>query len=232
MENISTCQEDCPLYDSAMKQDSDLATQRIEFGHRIKRLRTDKGWTLVDLAERTGLAISTISKAERGIIALTYDRLGQLAHGLGVDMSAFFTDAGKGFERGSFAIARKGDFQRQETDNYVYEMLFTETWNKSMLPMMGTLKARELYHFDAFVRHSGQEFLIVLEGAVTVHLDGRDPVELAQGDAVYFDSDIGHLYASNGGEDARILVVCENAAVRPDPAGDNRPKRVIKAGDV
>jgi transcriptional regulator with XRE-family HTH domain len=198
-----------------MKQDTDLATQRIEFGHRIKRLRSEKGWTLTDLSERTGLAISTISKAERGIIALTYDRLGQLAHGLDVDLAAFFSDAGEGFARGSFAIARKGDFQRQETDNYVYDMLFTDTWNKSMLPMMGTLKARELYQFEDFVRHDGQEFLMVLEGAVTVHLEGREPVKLAQGDAIYFDSEIGHLYASNGDNDARILVVCESADTRP-----------------
>lgn len=203
-----------------MKQDSDLATQRIEFGQRIKRLRGEKGWTLTDLSERTGLAISTISKAERGIIALTYDRLGQLAHGLGVDMSAFFTDAGKGFARGSFAIARKGDFQRQETDNYVYEMLFSDTWNKSMLPMMGTLKARELYQFDDFVRHSGQEFLIVLDGKVTVHLEGREAVNLEQGDAIYFDSGMGHLYASNGDNDARILVVCQSADAVAAPRND------------
>lgn len=207
-----------------MKQTNDLAAQRIEFGHRIRRLRSEKGWTLTDLSKRTGLAISTISKAERGIIALTYDRLGQLAHGLEVDLAAFFSDAGQGFARGSFAVARKGEFQRQETDNYVYDMLFADTWNKAMLPMMGTLKARELYHFDEFVRHSGQEFLIVLEGSITVHLDGREPVKLMQGDAIYFDSEIGHLYASNGDKDARILVVCENADTRTNP--DKNPKTI------
>jgi transcriptional regulator with XRE-family HTH domain len=170
-----------------------------------------------DLADRSGLAISTISKAERGIIALTYDRLSQLARGLGVDMSAFFTDTGEGFAAGSFAVARKGEFERQETKNYVYEMLFADVWNKSMRPMMGTLKARELHQFDEFVRHSGQEFLIVLQGVVTVHLDGRDPVRLTQGDSIYFDSAIGHLYASNGDEDARILVVCESADANRKP---------------
>ena len=50
-------------------------SQRHEFGHRIKRLRQEKGWTLAELSQRSGLAISTISKAERGVIALTYDRM-------------------------------------------------------------------------------------------------------------------------------------------------------------
>jgi transcriptional regulator with XRE-family HTH domain len=204
-----------------MENDQNQDTQRVEFGRRIRRLRGERSWTLSDLSERSGLAISTISKAERGIIALTYDRLSQLARGLDVDMSAFFSDTGEGFAAGSFSVARKGEFERQETENYVYDMLFADVWNKSMRPMMGTLKARELRHFDEFVRHSGQEFLIVLEGAVTVHLDGRDPVRLLQGDSIYFDSTIGHLYASNGDEDARILVVCESADTNQNPLATN-----------
>ncbi len=193
-----------------MNKDVSTDSQRIAFGQRIRRLRGERNWTLSDLAGRSGLAISTISKAERGLIALTYDRLSQLARGLGVDMSAFFSDTGEGFAPGSFAIARKGEFKRQETKNYVYEMLFSDLWNKSMRPMMGTLKARELHQFDTLLSHAGQEFLLVLEGQVTVYLDGRDPVRLAQGDSIYFDSMIGHVYASVGDKDARILVVCES----------------------
>jgi len=205
-----------------MDKDLSQETQRIAFGHRVRRLRSDRKWTLEDLSERSGLAISTISKAERGVIALTYDRLSQLARGLGCDMSAFFSDSGEGFAAGSFAVARKGEFKRQETENYVYEMLFTDLWHKSMRPMMGTLKARELHQFDEFVQHGGQEFLIVLEGEVTVHLQGRDPVRLGQGDSVYFDSMIGHLYASGGDRDARILVVCENVDPGPHDVPSHR----------
>jgi transcriptional regulator with XRE-family HTH domain len=183
-------------------------TQRVEFGKRIRSLRRDKGWTLAQVAERSGLAVSTISKAERGVIALTYDRLAQLANGLGADMAAFFDARGSRFEDGAFAVARRGEFIRQETSNYVYEMLFPELWQKAMTPMMGTLKAHDILDFDEFVRHPGQEFLVVMEGAVTVHLEGREPVVLQQGDSIYFDSSRGHLYASSGENDARILVVC------------------------
>jgi transcriptional regulator with XRE-family HTH domain len=191
-----------------MLQTEKTDSQRVEFGRRIRALRREKGWTLAQVAERSGLAVSTISKAERGVIALTYDRLAQLANGLGADMAAFFDAQGSRFEDGAFAVARKGEFRRQETSNYVYEMLFPELWQKAMTPMMGTLKARDILDFDEFVRHPGQEFLVVMEGAVTVHLEGREPVVLQQGDSIYFDSSRGHLYASNGEADARILVVC------------------------
>ncbi|MCC5971479.1 MAG: helix-turn-helix domain-containing protein [Pararhodobacter sp.] len=182
--------------------------QRAEFGRRLRELRRARGWTLAELAERSGLAISTISKAERGVMALTYDRMLQLARGIGVDMAEFFTNEGEAFAPGSFAVAPRGTFRKQETRNYVYEMLFPEIRNKAMVPMMGTLKAHDILDFDDFVRHPGQEFLLVLEGAVTVHAEGRVPVTLQQGDSIYFDSARGHLYASSGAQDARILVVC------------------------
>lgn len=192
-------------------------SQRAEFGRRLHELRRQRGWTLSELSERSGLAVSTISKAERGLMSLTYDRMLQLARGIGVDMAEFFTAEGDAFAPGSFTVAPRGTFQRQETRNYVYEMLFPEIRNKAMVPMMGTLKAHDFMDFDDFVRHPGQEFLLVLEGAVTVFAEGKAPVTLRQGDSLYFDSSRGHLYASAGAEDARILVVCteqENGAAR------------------
>lgn len=194
-----------------MSDTKDDANPRADFGRRLRQLRADHGWTLAEVAERSGLAISTISKAERGVISLTYDRLAQLARGLEVDLAAFFNDDGESFVPGSFAVARKGEFRRQETQNYVYEMLFPDMWNKAMTPMMGSLKAREFLEFEDFVRHPGQEFLVVLEGAVTVFTEDRPPVRLQAGDSIYFDSAVGHLYASDGDRDARILVVCAPA---------------------
>ncbi|MGE4328180.1 MAG: helix-turn-helix domain-containing protein [Pseudodonghicola sp.] len=188
---------------------------RADFGRRLRQLRADRGWTLAEVADRSGLAISTISKAERGVISLTYDRLALLAKGLEIDLAAFFNADGQSFEPGSFAVARKGDFKRQETQNYVYEMLFPDMWNKAMTPMMGSLKAREFLDFEDFVRHPGQEFLVVLDGTVTVFVEGRPPVSLQAGDSIYFDSSMGHLYASAGDQDARILVVCAPAPGAP-----------------
>jgi len=181
---------------------------RKEFGRRLRDLRRSHDWTLAEVAQRSGLAISTISKVERGLMALTYDRMLQLARGLDVDMAELFTSEGEAFAPGSFAVAPLGSFRRQETGNYVYEMLFSEIRNKAMTPMLGTLRAGHGLNFDDFVRHPGQEFLMVLEGSVTVHAEDRPPVTLNAGDSIYFDSARGHLYSAAGRRDARILVVC------------------------
>lgn len=198
------------------------ASRRIRMGERLRKIRRDLGLTLAEVAERSGLAISTVSKIERGVMAVTYDRFSQLAEGLGVDMGELFSERGDRFRAGGVAVARTGEFRLHETENYVYEMLFPELWRKAMTPMMGTLRPFETMRFERFVSHPGEEFLFVVEGRVTVRLEDMEPVVLERGESIYFDSRRGHLYASAGDGDARILVVCSGvAAPAPAPASSS-----------
>ncbi len=195
--------------------------QRIRMGERLREIRTQLKLTLADVAARSGLAVSTVSKVERGLMALTYDRFNQLADGLGIDIAALFSEHGDPFESGGVAIARKDEFLLHETENYTYEMLFPDMWNKAMTPMFGTLRPYEKMHFERFVEHPGEEFLFVLDGSVMVYLEGKPPIQLHAGESMYFDSRRGHLYASAGPENARILVVCSDArqhSRQADPA--------------
>ena len=202
--------------DKSINAVPDREDRRVRMGERLRQIRLEKGLTLAEVAERARLAISTVSKVERGRMALTYDRFSQLADGLGVDLAALFTAQGDQFKPGEVAVARRGEFMLHETENYSYEMLFPELWHKAMTPMLGTLRAFEKMRFDRFVTHPGEEFLLVLEGRVTVLLENDSPVTLEAGESIYFDSRRGHLYASAGAEDARILVVCARAAGSTD----------------
>lgn len=182
--------------------------QREAFGRQLRALRRERGLTLTDCSQLTGLAISTLSKAERGLMALTYDRLTQLAVGLGVDMSALFGNLGESFRSGGLAVARRGAFQLQETPTYSYEMLFPELWYKAMTPMTGVVRARDRHEFPDFIRHAGQEFVHVISGRLTIHTERNESYTLEVGESLYFDSGVGHVYLSASEEDARILVVC------------------------
>ncbi len=62
-----------------------------QLGPALRALRQAQGWKLRDVAERSGLSVSTLSKVERGQLSLTYDRLIQLADGLDVDISTLFS---------------------------------------------------------------------------------------------------------------------------------------------
>ncbi|MDQ2067879.1 XRE family transcriptional regulator [Xinfangfangia sp. CPCC 101601] len=182
--------------------------QRIAFGQHLRKLRQDRGLTLTECAQLTGLAISTLSKAERGLMALTYDRLSQIATGLQIDLNALFLPEGESFVPGSVAVARRGEFQLQETPNYSYEILFSEMWGKAMTPMTGLVRARSRMDFKGLIRHDGQEFVFVISGQLVLYCEGREPIALGPGESAYFDSSMGHVYTTAGEEDARILVVC------------------------
>ncbi|MFP4275038.1 MAG: helix-turn-helix domain-containing protein [Paracoccaceae bacterium] len=177
-------------------------------GRRVRGLRQSRGLTLQQVADRAGLALSTVSKIERDLMAPTYDRFTKLALGLGVDVSELFADTGDDFSPGEFAVARLGEAGRLETQNYVYEMLFAQVRGKQMTPMLGDLKPLEQMRFDRMVSHEGQEFLFVLEGRVIVQAEGRPAVVLRKGESLYLDSRLGHLYASADDAPARILCVC------------------------
>lgn len=184
------------------------ASSELELGERVRQTRLARGWTLKDLASRTGLAISTISKMERGEISLTYDRFMRLAQGLGMDVGELFDADAEGFTRGSVTFTRKGSAPRHQSVTYDYDMLAADLSGKHMVPMLGRIKAHSFGAFEDFISHPGEEFFYVLEGQVSVHIKGREPVLLGAGDSVYFDSGLGHAYVSAGADDAVILAVC------------------------
>lgn len=51
----------------------------VESGKRIRKLRKEKGLSQNALAEKIGIHVKTVSKAERGIIGLSVDNLLVLA---------------------------------------------------------------------------------------------------------------------------------------------------------
>lgn len=180
----------------------------MDLGARVREIRKARNWTLKDVAEQTGLAISTISKMERGDISLTYDRFMRLAQGLGMDVGELFDADAEGFRQGTFSVTRKGEEPVHRSETYDYGMLAADVTGKHMVPMIGQIKANSFSQFEDFISHPGEEFIYVLQGEVTIHLKGRPPVTLAEGDSIYFDSGVGHAYVSTGNTEARVLATC------------------------
>jgi uncharacterized cupin superfamily protein len=51
-------------------------------------------------------------------------------------------------------------------------------------------------------------FLIVLHGDIMLYTEFYAPLVLAEGDSIYFDSDMGHALVSTSQDDAVVLSVC------------------------
>ena len=62
------------------------------------------------------------------------------------------------------------------------------------------------------MRHSGEEYIHVLEGRAEVHTEFYDPIVLSAGESVYIDSNMGHAYiAAEGCDEALLLGVCSSS---------------------
>ena len=182
-------------------------TSRSRMGERLRALRQDRGLTLQQVADRTGISIGTLSKVERGLTSLGYDRFERLAQGIDVDMAALFAE-GATIEPGAVAAARKGDMTPHSTENYDLAFLFTEVWGKTMTPVIAVHRSDRPMNLVTWMRHPGQEFVYVVEGVLELLFENRPPLRLETGDSAYFDSSNGHFYTCGAGDQVTVLVVC------------------------
>jgi len=196
-------------------------------GARIRALRLGQGLTLAQLSARIGLAVSTLSKLEKGSISLSYDKLLLISEGLGLDMASLVDPKPQqprvpGLTSGRRVLQRAGEGQVVETGSYRQTYLATELLNKKMTPIFVEIRARTLDEFVAefggLIRHPGEEFSYVLEGELEFHSELYAPVRLRAGDSIYFDSEMGHAYLKASA--ARCRLLCSCAPRGPDDAVD------------
>ncbi|WP_449412617.1 helix-turn-helix domain-containing protein [Pandoraea soli] len=185
-------------------------------GARLRSARKEIGLTLKTLSERSGVAVSTISKAERGDIALTYDKFGALARALGLDYSAIFGHGNAELSAGmSPSFTEAGKQTIYETPNYRYGMIASDLANKRMVPMRAHIRARKLEDFPDYIRHAGEEFVFVLSGSLLLQFENGSEFRLAPGDSLYFDSGVGHVYLSEHDAGVDAIVCCVDMHVPP-----------------
>lgn len=186
-------------------------------GTVIRSLRKRANLTLSDISRTTGLAVSTLSKLEKGQASLSYDKLVAISRALGVD-TAELLEAAPGLgsvvspSGGRRVVHRAGEGRRIETQSYAQLYLATELLNKRFTPIIAELRARSIEEFIAefggLIRHAGEEFMYVLEGEVDLHSDLYAPLRLTAGDSLYFDSNMGHAYLKGSEATCRVLAIC------------------------
>ena len=185
-------------------------------GETIRAMRKRAGLTLAELSNRTGLAVSTLSKLEVGNVSLSYDKLMLISKGLEIDMAELLDSTPHPGSAANFGgrrvVQRSGEGQQVETRSYSQSYLATELLNKRMTPIYVELHARTLPEFFAefgdFIRHPGEEFSYVIEGAVEFHTELYAPLTLQAGDSIYFDSEMGHAYLKASDEPCRTITTC------------------------
>lgn len=187
---------------------SEQISDRVEFGQLLRSARKKKGWTLANLAERSGVSITTISRAERGLLALGYDNLVSLGVALEMELGTMFVPANEVrhmvhtpvLTRSREGVKYKGLF-------FEYAFLGANVDSKRMTPVVGTVLARAFNGPQDYSRHDGEEFVYVIKGVIDVYFENQDVVRLNKGDSLYYNSQVGHAYVSVSKALAQVVAV-------------------------
>ena len=184
---------------------------RERVGGHLRAIRKGHALTLKALSARSGVALSTLSKIELGQISVSYEKFAAVARALDVDIAALFDPrAAAAPAAGRRPVVVRSTLEaapRYDAENYDYRMLATEFPAKRMTPLHGIIVARQLAQFPDYIRHAGQEFVMVLSGRVRIHFETGEAIELARQESAYFDSGVGHVYLSTSKADAHVVVV-------------------------
>jgi transcriptional regulator with XRE-family HTH domain len=184
-----------------------VLAEPVDLAARVRELRRARGWTMEQAAQAAGLARSTLSKIENGQMSPTFDALKKLATGLAISVPQLFTPAARAQAGGRMAVTKVGEGGAHATTTYEHELLAGGLTQKAMLPYRTRIRARGMDDFDGWVRHDGEEFLLVLTGVIRLYTEFYAPVDLRRGDSAYYDATMGHNVVSLSDEDATILWV-------------------------
>ncbi|WED29417.1 XRE family transcriptional regulator [Vibrio sp. DW001] len=194
----------------SIKLEKDGVSESIEplkLGQKIKDIRSNLGITLEEASQRTGLARSTLSKIENEQISPTFQAMQKLASGLKIDMPQLFEPPKNTMATGRRDLTMQGQGKPHPTPTYEHELLATQLMHKKMMPFKSRIRTRSIEDFGDWVKHDGEEFLLILEGEVTLYTEYYEPINLKEGDSAYYDANMGHMLTSVSDEDALILWV-------------------------
>ena len=174
-------------------------------GIRIKALREAMGFSLRDLAERSGVSAPMLSQVERGETSPTLAVAEKIAAGLELTLSQLLRlDEGE-----HVAVSRAGERRRYERGGHRFEELTPPLPGQRADVSLHTLKAGATTGGpdDPPMHEPGsRETAVVLTGVLALTVDGTRH-ELHAGDSVTFDADLPHHFENDGEEQARFLAV-------------------------
>jgi transcriptional regulator with XRE-family HTH domain len=192
--------------------DANASTLDINVGQNLRRLRTEREFSLRALAEASELNVNTLSLIENGRISPSVSTLQKLALALNVPVASFFE---AGSEKKNIIHQKAGLRPRAAFAHGILEDLGTELAGRWAEPFLVTL-APGKGSGETPILHTGLEFIFCLEGSITYTIESQQ-YDLEPGDSLLFESRLPHRWLNTGAVPARSLLVLCPADERDRP---------------
>ncbi len=173
-----------------------------ELGQRVaenlRHKRKARGMSLDDLARASGVSRAALSQVETVKTNPTVGLLWKIAVGLGVPFADLIGEVKSGT-----SVLRRGDAQvLRSLDGKLESRPLTPAGASALVELYELRLAARATHASEPHASGTQEFVVVLSGALRLHLE--DEVhDLMAGDSVSFLADRAHSYENAGSSEAR-----------------------------
>ncbi|MDV7242954.1 MULTISPECIES: helix-turn-helix domain-containing protein [Rhodococcus] len=186
-------------------------------GPRLKALRQQRGATLAQLSDATGISVSTLSRLESGQRKPTLELMLLLARAHQLPLDELVDAPATGDPR----------VHLRPIERFGTKIIPLTRRPGGIQAFKHVIPAREPSPSEPQLQvHEGYEWLYVLSGRLRLLL-GEHDVILTAGEVAEFDTHVPHWFGNPGPEPVEILSLFgpqgERAHVRARPAGDAAP---------
>jgi transcriptional regulator with XRE-family HTH domain len=170
-------------------------------GTRLRNRRQELGLTLKDVADQASLSVGFISQIERGITIPSLTSLINVCRVLKSEVGNFLTQP-----RGDKSVTRRDQRPIYALgDNAI-------TYERLSAAFPGNVLRSVIFHDPPGFRsepqsHEGEEMFFILEGALTIEIDG-EPTVLDAGDSLHFPSIRTHVTWNHTTRPTTVLHTC------------------------
>jgi transcriptional regulator with XRE-family HTH domain len=186
--------------DTAGEAADATASALAAIGVRIREVRLARDMTLQALADACGLSPSMLSLVERGKSSPSIGSLIVIANALGVQMSDFIVDQVVDDDK---LVVRPSEHRAIETAAHVVRRLIKEDRVRGISIALNEY-APNTGATEKPIKHDGFEYGFVLDGKLTVEVDGTLHVVEA-GDLISYNSRRPHRIWNHGKGHVRTL---------------------------
>lgn len=178
-----------------------LSSSDAELGATIRRLRDERGYSLKEVAARSGLTQSFLSQVERNLTSPSVASLRKVAQAFDVPLAALFQGPA---QPGSRVVRRDERRQFIHPKRQWRDYLLTPNLTGRLQVILSVIEPGAGSGEEAYSHDSDEECVIVLRGRLEFWV-GSDRYMLNTGDSIVFESRTPHRNTNPGPEQAEVL---------------------------
>lgn len=183
----------------------------MKIGKSIRHLRKERGMTLEELAEKSGVALATLSRMENNKMTGTLDSHNRICKALNTSIAELYRE----LEDESKTVETVP--KKKRTEHFIhakkakYELLVQKAMDKKIMPLMIKISAGGETQKEQN-KPGVEKFIYMISGSIDADI-GTEIYTLKHGDSLYFDASLPHIFRNKNKTEAEAMCVVSPPAL-------------------